>query len=118
MAVSRLCLVREVQRHPVSGALRHIDFYEVADDQYITVIVPVEPVGTAKGIKLAIHEERAKLAQKKKRRAAAARRASAAPSPPGHRAAPSAPSARCSSPLSQLPQAEAAEGERDTPVGV
>jgi large subunit ribosomal protein L25 len=49
---SRLCLVREVQRHPVSGALRHIDFYEVADDQYITVIVPVEPVGTAKGIKL------------------------------------------------------------------
>jgi len=49
---SRLCLVREVQRHPVSGNLRHIDFYEVTDDQLITVSVPVEAVGTAKGIKL------------------------------------------------------------------
>ncbi len=49
---SRLCLVREVQRHPVTGNLRHIDFYEVEDDQYITVSVPVGPVGTAPGIKL------------------------------------------------------------------
>jgi large subunit ribosomal protein L25 len=49
---ARLCLVREVQRHPVTGSLRHIDFYEVEDDQYITVSVPIEPVGTAKGIKL------------------------------------------------------------------
>jgi large subunit ribosomal protein L25 len=49
---SRLCLVREVQRHPVSDAIRHIDFYEVVDDQYITVLVPVEAVGTAKGLKL------------------------------------------------------------------
>ncbi|MDG1482936.1 MAG: 50S ribosomal protein L25 [Myxococcota bacterium] len=49
---SRLCLVREVQRHPVSGNLRHIDFYEVDDNQFITVLVPVEAVGTAQGIKL------------------------------------------------------------------
>ena len=32
--------------------LRHIDFYEVKDDQYITVSVPVETTGTAKGTKL------------------------------------------------------------------
>ena len=49
---SRLCLVREVQRHPVSGNLRHIDFYEVEDNQYITVLVPVQASGTAMGIKL------------------------------------------------------------------
>jgi large subunit ribosomal protein L25 len=49
---SRLCLVREVQRHPVSGNLRHIDFYEIDADQFITVKVAVEAVGTAVGIKL------------------------------------------------------------------
>lgn len=46
---SWLCLVREVQRHPVSATIRHVDFYEVRDDEAITISVPVEPVGRAEG---------------------------------------------------------------------
>ena len=44
------CLVREVQRHPVSGVIRHVDFYEVKDDEYLTVTVPVQTVGKAAGV--------------------------------------------------------------------
>ena len=44
------CLVREVQRHPVSGVIRHVDFYEVKEDQEITITVPVKTVGKAAGV--------------------------------------------------------------------
>ena len=44
------CLVREVQRHPVTGIIRHVDFYEVKDDEYLTVTVPVQTVGKAAGV--------------------------------------------------------------------
>lgn len=47
---SKMCLVKEVQRHPVSGVIRHVDFYNVLDDQQITVNVPVKAVGKAKGV--------------------------------------------------------------------
>ncbi|MEL6345141.1 MAG: 50S ribosomal protein L25 [Myxococcota bacterium] len=46
------CLVREVQRHPVSGVIRHVDFYEVDNNEKIRVSVPVEPVGRAAGTRL------------------------------------------------------------------
>jgi large subunit ribosomal protein L25 len=49
---SKVCLVKEVQRHPVSGKIRHVDFYNVHDDQTITVNVPVKTVGKAKGVSL------------------------------------------------------------------
>ncbi|MEQ1569101.1 MAG: 50S ribosomal protein L25 [Myxococcota bacterium] len=42
------CLVREVQRHPVSRAILHVDFYAVPDDA-IEVMVPLRPVGRPKG---------------------------------------------------------------------
>lgn len=45
----RTCLVRDVQRHPVSGDIRHVDFYEVTPDQKVVVTVPIEPVGRAEG---------------------------------------------------------------------
>jgi large subunit ribosomal protein L25 len=45
-----VCLVKEVQRHPVSGVLRHVDFYEVSNDQSITISVPVKIVGKAAGV--------------------------------------------------------------------
>lgn len=44
------CLVREVQRHPVSGVIRHVDFYQVQDDELLTVTVPLVTVGKAKGV--------------------------------------------------------------------
>lgn len=46
------CLIREAQRHPVSRALEHVDFYQVGDDQLCSVNVKVVPVGTAIGTKL------------------------------------------------------------------
>ena len=49
---AKVCLVKEVQRHPVSGKIRHVDFYNVHDDQNITVDVPVKAVGKAKGVSL------------------------------------------------------------------
>ena len=46
------CLVREVQRHPVSGSIRHVDFYQVVEDQSIVVSVPVRTSGRAVGTTL------------------------------------------------------------------
>lgn len=47
--VDRLCLIREIQRHPVSRVVEHIDFYEVALDYVVQVDVPVNAVGRAAG---------------------------------------------------------------------
>lgn len=44
------CLVKEVQRHPVSGLIRHVDFYEVKNDESIVVEVPVRTTGRAAGV--------------------------------------------------------------------
>src|SRR4029434_8288137 len=47
----RLALVQEIQHHPLSGKLVHIDFHEVADNERVTITVPVETVGEAEGVK-------------------------------------------------------------------
>jgi large subunit ribosomal protein L25 len=47
----RLALVQEVQHHPLSGAVLHVDFHEVAENEKVTVMVPVETVGEAVGVK-------------------------------------------------------------------
>jgi large subunit ribosomal protein L25 len=46
------CLVKEVQRHPVSGDIRHVDFYQVSEKENIVVLVPVKTVGRAIGTTL------------------------------------------------------------------
>lgn len=48
----RTCLVRDVQRHPVTRRLEHIDFYQLESDRPVTVKVDVNPVGTAVGTKI------------------------------------------------------------------
>src|SRR2546428_8540740 len=45
----RLALVQEVQHHPLSGAVLHVDFHEVAENEKVTVMVPVETAGGAGG---------------------------------------------------------------------
>jgi len=40
-------LIREVQRHPVTGALLHVDFYRVLQDRPLTSAVPITLVGHA-----------------------------------------------------------------------
>src|SRR5580765_757415 len=48
---TRLALVQEVQHHPLSGAVLHVDFHEVSETEKVTVMVPVETVGEAAGVK-------------------------------------------------------------------
>jgi large subunit ribosomal protein L25 len=47
----RLALVQEIQHHPLSGKVLHIDFHEVTETEKVTVMVPVEAVGEAAGVK-------------------------------------------------------------------
>lgn len=47
----RLVLVQEIQHHPLSGAVLHVDLHEVAEDEKVTIMVPVETVGEAVGVK-------------------------------------------------------------------
>ena len=47
----RLALVQEIQHHPVDGKVLHVDFHEVAENEKVTVHVPVETVGEAAGVK-------------------------------------------------------------------
>jgi large subunit ribosomal protein L25 len=47
----RLALVQEVQHHALSGKMLHVDFHEVAADEKVTIMVPVETLGEATGVK-------------------------------------------------------------------
>jgi large subunit ribosomal protein L25 len=47
----RLALVQEVQHHPLSGKVLHVDFHEIAADEKVVVNVPVETEGEAEGVK-------------------------------------------------------------------
>jgi large subunit ribosomal protein L25 len=46
----RVALVREVQHHPVTGGILHVDFYEVDLTRRLRVTVPLHFVGKAKGL--------------------------------------------------------------------
>jgi large subunit ribosomal protein L25 len=50
-AHSRTALVQEVQHSPVGGEIRHLDFHAISMDQMIEAEVPLEPIGTAVGVK-------------------------------------------------------------------
>jgi len=47
----RLALVQEVQHHALSGQVLHVDLHEVLENEQVTVMVPVETVGEATGVK-------------------------------------------------------------------
>jgi large subunit ribosomal protein L25 len=47
----RLALVQDVQHHPLSGKVLHVDLHEVAEDEKVTVYVPIETTGEAAGVK-------------------------------------------------------------------
>lgn len=49
---ARVCLVKDVQRHPVTYEPEHVDFFEVKPDRDVFVKVKVRPVGTAAGTKV------------------------------------------------------------------
>ncbi len=45
-------MIKELQRHPVSHNLLHLDLYEVSMDQKIKVMVPVMTTGKSKGVEM------------------------------------------------------------------
>jgi len=47
----RLALVQEIQHHPIDGKVLHVDFHEVAENEKVTVHIPVETTGEAAGVK-------------------------------------------------------------------
>ncbi|MBX3734453.1 MAG: 50S ribosomal protein L25 [Verrucomicrobiae bacterium] len=49
---ARLAIVQDVQHHPLTGATLHVDFHEVKPDEFVTIEVPVEAIGTPQGVKV------------------------------------------------------------------
>lgn len=47
----RTSIIKEVQRHPITDNYIHVDFHEVADDEVVTLSVPVHPVGEPWGVR-------------------------------------------------------------------
>ena len=47
----RLALLQEVQHHALNGKVLHVDFHEVAENEKVTIMVPVETAGEAVGVK-------------------------------------------------------------------
>jgi large subunit ribosomal protein L25 len=47
----RLALIQEIQHHVLSNQVLHVDLHEVAEDEKVTVQVPVEAIGEAVGVK-------------------------------------------------------------------
>lgn len=43
-------ILQDIQFHPVSDKILHIDFYQLFDDKMVTMAIPVQLVGTAPGI--------------------------------------------------------------------
>jgi large subunit ribosomal protein L25 len=58
------CVLHEIQFHPVTDKILHMDFYQVFDDKYVTMQVPVQlngvPEGVKQGGKLSLESRRRK----------------------------------------------------------
>ncbi len=44
-------IIKDVQKHPVTGEVLHVDFYEITYGQMISLAVPIRVVGEAVGVK-------------------------------------------------------------------
>lgn len=49
---SRTCMVKDVQRHPLSQAIEHVDFHEISRDQKVALEIPVVLTGRAAGTRV------------------------------------------------------------------
>ncbi|NPA49863.1 MAG: 50S ribosomal protein L25/general stress protein Ctc [Thermodesulfobacteria bacterium] len=48
--IQKLALVKELQYHPVTDEILHVDFYEISMEREVEVEVPIVVVGKAKGV--------------------------------------------------------------------
>ena len=46
-----LAMIQEVEHHPLTGEVLHVDFHKVSADEPVTLIVPIETVGESIGVK-------------------------------------------------------------------
>ena len=44
------CILQDIQFHPVTDKILHIDFYQLFDDKEVTMEIPVNLVGNAPGV--------------------------------------------------------------------
>jgi large subunit ribosomal protein L25 len=49
---TRKAMLKELQQHPVNGSFIHADFYEVALDRKMRVMIPVTTVGKCQGVEM------------------------------------------------------------------
>ena len=50
--ITKPAMIKELQSHPVSGNLLHVDFYEIDMQRKINVMIPVVTKGKSKGVEL------------------------------------------------------------------
>jgi len=47
-----IALVQDIQRNPLTNMFIHVDFKRLTEDSVVTAQVPLQPLGTAEGVKL------------------------------------------------------------------
>ena len=45
------CILQDIQFHPVTDKILHIDFYQIYDDKEVTMEIPVQIVGNSRGVR-------------------------------------------------------------------
>jgi len=45
------CILQDIQFHPVTDRILHIDFYQIYDDKEVTMNIPVNLTGNSRGVK-------------------------------------------------------------------
>jgi len=43
-------VLQDIQFHPVSDAIQHIDFYQLSDDKEVIMEIPIRTIGTSPGV--------------------------------------------------------------------
>src|SRR5690606_15477959 len=44
-------ILQDIQFHPVSDKIQHVDFYQIFDDKEITLEIPVKVIGNSRGVR-------------------------------------------------------------------
>ncbi|MDB2389130.1 50S ribosomal protein L25/general stress protein Ctc [Flavobacteriaceae bacterium] len=45
------CILQDIQFHPVTDKILHIDFYQIFDDKEVTLEIPVRLLGNSRGVR-------------------------------------------------------------------
>ena len=45
------CILQDIQFHPVTDRILHIDFYQIFDDKEVTMEIPIRLTGNSKGVR-------------------------------------------------------------------